>query len=93
MLQILWIIAPIIIGICIFLIYWFYLRKDEQINGWECIEGDCEQVLDGEYKTYELCKNRCADKKNNEEGYCDSNKKIKKKRVSFSDEETVINKE
>ena len=80
-----------------FLLYWFYLRNDDQINGWECIEGDCEQVLDGEYKTYELCKNRCADKKN-KESYCESNnqsKKIKKikKNVSFSDKNVIINKD
>lgn len=94
MLQILWIIIPIIIAICMFLLYWFYLRNDDQINGWECIEGDCEQVLDGEYKTYELCKNRCEDK-NNKEDYCESNNQSKKikKNVSFSDKKVIINKD
>jgi len=87
MLQILWIITPIIIGICIFLIYWSYLRNDAQIDGWECIEGDCEKVLDGEYKSYDNCKNRCADKKNNLR-YCNATKN--KKNVSFSNKKILI---
>lgn len=80
MFEILWIVIPVIIGVAIFLVYWFYLRNNEKRQGWDCVEGDCEKVLGGEYKTYEQCKNRCADNYG-KEGYgsCSSGTKDKVK--------------
>ena len=90
MLEVLWIIIPILIGVGIFLVYWFYLRDRKEKQGWDCVEGDCERVLGGEYKTYEQCRNRCADNRNNEGyGSCSSNRNTEAKKVRFQEEPVV----
>lgn len=98
MLEVLWVIIPII-AIVMFLLYWFCLRStNDNSQMWDCVEGGCEKVLDGKYKSYEQCKNKCT----NEEGYCDSKEntedvdnrnKKKVKRVTFAGDDsiTIIN--
>lgn len=101
MLQILWILIPIVIGVGIFLAYWFQVKNSNEEQGWDCVEGDCEKVLGGEFKSYEQCRNRCADNKG-KEGYgsCSSNgndgqnndisqvTETKEKKVRFQDDES-----
>jgi hypothetical protein len=95
MLEFLWVLIPIVIGVGIFLVYWFYLRKKDEEQGWDCLEGGCEKMLGGKYKTYDQCKNRCADKKG-EDGYgsCSSTREsliedTSTKKVRFQDEDDV----
>lgn len=48
--------------LCTVVLIIFYPRESCSYQ-WRCTEGGCEQVLDGEYKSYQECSNRCAESK------------------------------
>jgi glucan phosphoethanolaminetransferase (alkaline phosphatase superfamily) len=56
------IIFIIIIIVCLS-IYYIYTYNTILNKGWECVEGDCELIVNGNHKTKKECEKQCKLKK------------------------------
>lgn len=81
------ILILLIIFSSIFTSLWLYSKKNKhnKLNklsesGWSCVEGNCEIIVNGKYKTKTECINKCKDKD------CEINKKT----VKFGDDTFIL---